>query len=196
MKDIIVEEIRLSRTEHAKKFNFDIHAICKDIRKTQQSCGHSVFRESEPYRVRYLHLQDGKSQYPDWNGSIGEKGNISSTVCIYRGNNQSVKLTFYTPEVTRMLEMMSGEMSRKEIQEKMQLKDPDHFRKAYIDPALVNKLIEMTLPEWPRSSKQRYRLTRKGVSFLGSNLNNHRYHEYIQKQSNDYCIIIMLQAVE
>ena len=42
MKDIIVEEIRLSRTEHAKKFDFDIHDICEDVRKMQQSCGHSV----------------------------------------------------------------------------------------------------------------------------------------------------------
>lgn len=31
--DKIVEEIHKSREEYLKKFNYDIHAVCKDIRK-------------------------------------------------------------------------------------------------------------------------------------------------------------------
>ena len=34
-QDPIVEEIHRIREEHAKKFNYDLHAICEDIRKKQ-----------------------------------------------------------------------------------------------------------------------------------------------------------------
>jgi predicted transcriptional regulator len=46
------------------------------------------------------------------------------------------------------------------------LKDDEHFRKAYLLPAMKADLIEMTLPDKPTSSKQKYRLTRKGRSLL------------------------------
>lgn len=36
MKDPLVAEVRKYRMEHAKKFNFDIHAICEDLRKYQE----------------------------------------------------------------------------------------------------------------------------------------------------------------
>ena len=61
---------------------------------------------------------------------------------------------------------MKGEMKRKEIQALLDLKHEDHFREAYLIPALNTGLIEMTLPNKPRSSKQRYRLTAKGKDFL------------------------------
>jgi hypothetical protein len=37
--DPIVEEIRRIRDEHAKKFNYDLHAICEDLRKQQKKSG-------------------------------------------------------------------------------------------------------------------------------------------------------------
>jgi hypothetical protein len=42
------------------------------------------------------------------------------------------------------------------------LKDDEHFRKAYLLPALEAGLVEMAIPDKPRSSKQKYRLTDKG----------------------------------
>ena len=33
MKDPFVAEVRKYRMEHTKKFNFNIHEICKDLRK-------------------------------------------------------------------------------------------------------------------------------------------------------------------
>ncbi len=35
MMDPFVTEVRKYRMEHTKKFNFDIHAICNDLRKYQ-----------------------------------------------------------------------------------------------------------------------------------------------------------------
>ena len=66
-----------------------------------------------------------------------------------------------TPEV-RLLGAFAGEMTRQEIQTVIGLKDDEHFRKAYLLPALETGLVEMTLPDKPRSSRQKYRLTEKG----------------------------------
>ncbi|WP_370573848.1 Fic family protein [Methanomethylovorans sp.] len=48
------------------------------------------------------------------------------------------------------------------MQNVMKLKDNEHFRKKYLMPALENGLIEMTIPDKPRSGKQKYKLTEKG----------------------------------
>jgi len=66
-----------------------------------------------------------------------------------------------TPEV-RLLAVLDGEMTRQQLKAALGLKDNEHFRKAYLLPALEAKLIEMTIPEKPRSSKQKYRLTEQG----------------------------------
>ncbi len=71
-----------------------------------------------------------------------------------------------TGEVQRLLMVMVGEMKRSEIQGALGLKHEDHFRTAYLQPALTAKMIEMTLPDKPRSSKQRYRLTMRGQAAL------------------------------
>lgn len=74
-----------------------------------------------------------------------------------------------TPEVTqevapevRLLSVLAGEMTRQQLKKALGLKDDEHFRKAYLLPALDAGLIEMTIPDKPRSSKQKYRLTDKG----------------------------------
>lgn len=67
-----------------------------------------------------------------------------------------------------MLRVLIGEMSRQELQEGLALKNDEHFRKACLLPALGVALIEMTLPDKPRSSKQRYRLTASGQHWLAT----------------------------
>ncbi|MFO7604930.1 MAG: Fic family protein [Desulfurivibrionaceae bacterium] len=66
-----------------------------------------------------------------------------------------------TPEV-RLLSVLTSEMTRQQLKGALGLKDDEHFRKAYLLPALNAGLIEMTIPDKPRSSKQKYRLTDKG----------------------------------
>lgn len=66
------------------------------------------------------------------------------------------------PEVARLLESARGEMTRNEIQAVLGLKDEKHFRAAYLKPALAVGVIEMTIPDKPRSRLQKYRLTAKG----------------------------------
>jgi hypothetical protein len=51
---------------------------------------------------------------------------------------------------------------------KLGLKDEKHFRESYLRPALGAGLIEMTIPDKPRSPFQKYRLTEQGRKMLGS----------------------------
>ena len=66
-----------------------------------------------------------------------------------------------TPQ-DRLLWAMEGEMTGQELRQVLALKDPKHFRKTYLQPALDTGLIEMTLPDKPHSRRQRYRLTPRG----------------------------------
>jgi len=73
-----------------------------------------------------------------------------------------------TPQVNRLLEHLMGEMSRDELQSLCQLKDRKSFSQRYLKPALEAKLIEMTIPDNPRSRSQRYRLTPQGQAVKDS----------------------------
>jgi predicted HTH transcriptional regulator len=67
-----------------------------------------------------------------------------------------------TPEVVRMLAVREGELTRQEIQARLGLSDEKHFREHYQQPAVAAGLVAMTIPDKPRSSRQRYRLTAAG----------------------------------
>ena len=45
--DEIVEEVRRTRDEYAAKFNYDISAICADIRRKQKESGRKVIASLE-----------------------------------------------------------------------------------------------------------------------------------------------------
>ncbi len=57
-------------------------------------------------------------------------------------------------------------MKRTDIQEALALRNENYFREAYLIPALTAGMIEMTIPNKPTSSKQKYRVTEKGQDLL------------------------------
>ena len=65
-----------------------------------------------------------------------------------------------------MLEIMSGEMTRVEIQAALGLKGRANFKERYLKPAMAMGLVDMTRPDKLHSSKQRYRTTAAGRSVL------------------------------
>lgn len=69
-------------------------------------------------------------------------------------------------EVLSLLAAMQGEMKRRDIQMALGLKDREHFRTAYLAPALAGGLVEMTVPDKPQSRLQRYRITAAGHACL------------------------------
>ncbi len=70
-----------------------------------------------------------------------------------------------TPQI-RLIRAVLGEMAGQQLQEALNLSDTKYFRSNFLLPALHDDLIEMTVPDKPRSSKQRYRLTPKGSEHL------------------------------
>ena len=58
--------------------------------------------------------------------------------------------------------VLEGEMTRTEIMEALGLKDEEHFREHCQQTAVAVGLVEMTIPDKPKSSKQRYRCTALG----------------------------------
>ena len=67
--------------------------------------------------------------------------------------------TEVTAEVKRLLNVITGDHSRAELQKMLRLKNVEHFRKAYLLPAIYAGLVEMTRPDKPKSRLQKYRLT-------------------------------------
>lgn len=69
-----------------------------------------------------------------------------------------------TAEVDRLISIVPGgnPVTATELMGLLALRDPKHFRKTYLKPALDAGLLEMTLPDKPRSSRQRYRLSAAG----------------------------------
>jgi hypothetical protein len=41
-KDAIVEEVRKIREAHAVKFDYQLHAICADLKEKEKNCGHPL----------------------------------------------------------------------------------------------------------------------------------------------------------
>lgn len=63
-----------------------------------------------------------------------------------------------TDPVEKLLAVLgTKEMSITELMSALNIKHKPNFRKNYLQPALHQNLIEMTVPEKPNSPKQKYR---------------------------------------
>jgi ATP-dependent DNA helicase RecG len=67
-----------------------------------------------------------------------------------------------TPQVARVIEAARSDCSFADLQAAAELKDRVHFLKTHLEPLLLAGWIERTIPDKPRSSKQKYRLTETG----------------------------------
>ncbi len=85
----------------------------------------------------------------------------------YKGQVTPEVTEHVTEHVKALLTIMVEEKSRPELQKLLGIKHRPHFMESYINPALNGDFIEMTIPDKPRSSKQKYRLTYKGRAILG-----------------------------
>lgn len=64
----------------------------------------------------------------------------------------------------RLVLIIENDMSRPQLMKILELKNRSHFAKSYLDPALSEGLIEMTLPDKSKSRNQKYKLTSKGLA--------------------------------
>ena len=78
------------------------------------------------------------------------------------GQTNDLVTDLVTDPVKSLLLIMDQEYSISELMRFMKLTHKPNFRKNYLQPAIELGLIEITIPEKPSSSKQKYRLTSKG----------------------------------
>ena len=71
-----------------------------------------------------------------------------------------------TDEVSRVVFVLHGEQTRRQLQSALQLKGRDNFEERYLKPAIKAGYIALTIPEKPRSRLQKYRLTEKGRKLI------------------------------
>ena len=71
-----------------------------------------------------------------------------------------------TGQETWLLHTLSGDLTRQGMQEAPGLKHHYHLNDFYLFPALRAGLIDMTIPDKLRGSRQRYRLTPAGSEYL------------------------------
>ena len=79
---------------------------------------------------------------------------------VIKGSNQLTKEV--TTEVKRLI-LNCSEQTRNQLQQLLGLKESEHFRKAYIKPAIEQGLLGMIIPDKPNSRMQKYRLMGKGI---------------------------------
>ena len=78
-----------------------------------------------------------------------------------------------TPQVEKLVGVVNAPMTAAEIQAEIAIKDRVHFRNAYLKPSLAAGAVEMTIPDKPNSSKQRYRLTALGNAVRAKSMRAH-----------------------
>ena len=71
-----------------------------------------------------------------------------------------------TPQVQSLLSVFEGVHHREDLQNRLGLSDREYFRKNYLNPAIKEGLVALTIPNKPTSSKQQYFLTEKGKEAL------------------------------
>ncbi len=83
-----------------------------------------------------------------------------------------------TPGMLAMIRLLKDEKNRKELMLDLGLKHLGSFRNNYLKPSLSLGIVEMTIPEKPHSTKQKYRLTTSGRKILNGmqQIADHRQH--------------------
>ena len=117
-------------------------------------------------------LPDARFSFDEYNFSITLHSGVTDTESPLGGTTPQATPQVTpqaTPQVAELVRQMTGDMSREDIMLVLNLKDREHFRKAYLKPALDVGVVEMTIPDKPKSGNQRYRLTKMGIE-LARNL--------------------------
>ena len=71
-----------------------------------------------------------------------------------------------TPQVKELLKVFKDIHNREDLQNLLNLSDREYFRKNYLNPAIEQGFVALTIPDKPTSKNQKYYLTDKGKEFL------------------------------
>lgn len=65
-------------------------------------------------------------------------------------------------KISKLIKICNDNMTRKELMSALKLSDRVNFVNKYLNPAIEQGFIEMTIPDNPKNRNQRYKLTQKG----------------------------------
>jgi hypothetical protein len=103
-----------------------------------------------------------ESNWMQYNGSIPAYTLVlDSVICRFALVSNSI-----TEQVLFLIQVMAAEYyAAVELKTLVGIKHQPSFLYNYLQPALALKLIEISEPDSPKSPKQKYRLTQKGIQF-------------------------------
>lgn len=111
-----------------------------------------LIKESEKFRRRYFAIRTRKQATRK-----GDEPEGASEIraCKSEGTCDDSKFQ-------KLLEILDGELSVREMMARLGFGSRDKFLKNYLYPALKAGVVEMTQPESPRSPRQKYRIRERG----------------------------------
>jgi len=112
----------------------------------------------------------------DYVSEQGSPENTSNGVVDYHNTTQNKndweqvepKLGLSWEQVLRVLSHYETAQDAKSLMQKLGLSNRTKFKKKYINPLIDEGLLEMTIPDKPNSSLQKYRITELGKQFKGN----------------------------
>ncbi len=116
----------------------------------------------ERYGTGFVRIREFLSDYPEISLKVEEMGDFFKVALVHTPHVTPP----ITPHVERLLVLCEKPAGREDLQGELGIKDRKYFYEAYLKPALKAGLLELTIPEKPRSKLQQYRLSEAGRQWL------------------------------
>ncbi len=155
-----------------KGLQFQVQFIRKDYRQPESQIElQPEQQESQPHLQPNLqHELQIKYDIESIGKEIGTKLGLSwdqvGTKSVPSRHQVGAKLALSWHPVEKLLSFIEAPMSMQDMMELLSWKNRTKFREKYINPLIENGIIQMTIPDKPKSSKQQYYLSQKGIAFL------------------------------
>ena len=134
--DVLKKRLAEGRTEEASKIYQALQRVLPNIDDKDGRC--AAFMQYASSRLEHATALCASPQ--------------GSSVTVPCGSPQGE-----SPKLQRLLDILDGSMSVREMMAALGFASRDKFLKNYLSPALKAGLVEMTDPDSPKSPKQRYR---------------------------------------
>lgn len=168
-EDLTQEEFRalLQAHRHTQVDN----ASLRQLMGLDTLAASQVLRRLRDRSMLELHRAGPQSFYTLGPGLLADHRPGQGHLVLDRGGTEHATVhvaEHVTEQVLQLLRACRGEQSRAELMDAVGLTHREHFREAYLVPALAMGYLEMTIPDKPKSSRQKYRLTPAGHTFLNT----------------------------
>lgn len=142
--------------------------------------GHPPFVIAKMSGSGFIRIRHALKDYPEVQFDIQEfQGGVMATFTLRQSELVTPQVApqvtpQVTPQVEQLMAVLQGEMTRQQLMDRLGLKDRKHFVASYLQPALTQGIIALTIPDKPNSRLQKYRLTQAGQAQLLNQKDKHK----------------------